>query len=443
MTISPAPWTGLSPNPVSCGTKKRRWMIYLISCLLFTFSQFYRSSIAVISPNLVEELGLNAQDLGLISAAFFYAFAAMQIPVGLFLDRLGPRLLMTVLSLVAVAGATLFAWGESAVALILGRLLLGVGMACNLMGPLKLITTWFSPLYFATLSAIFVSVGTAGNIAAATPLVWLTGWFGWRTTFLFFAISNLVIALLFYVVARDAPGNPPVNRPTSAARINRSVALSGLLPLFSRRDYWLISMGTFFRYGIYASVQALWAGPFLMVTMDISQLMTGNLLLAMSIGLIVGSPVCGWLSDSVLRSRKTVIIAGLAMMAVILVTLAVLPNGTALPIMFALFFGFGVSSGSGQIMYAHIKERLPHENAGAAMTGINFFTMTGVAFFLHGLGWAIKTFYPEGPLAPDVFRAAFIIFGGCLFLTGLLYGLTADDKRILNDRMDQSTINTR
>ncbi len=422
--------------------KYRRWIIYLISCLLFTFSQFYRSSIAVISPNLIEDLDLDAEDLGLISAAFFYAFAAMQIPVGLYLDRLGPRILMTVLSLVAVAGATLFACGESAVALIIGRSLLGVGMACNLMGPLKLITTWFSPLYFATLSAIFVSVGTAGNIAAATPLVWLTGWFGWRTTFLLFALSNLVISLLFYLIARDHPDDSPAIRSTAAARVSLSAALGGLLPLFTRRDYWLISMGTFFRYGIYASVQALWAGPFLMVTMGHSQMMTGNLLLAMSIGMIIGSPFCGWISDTILRSRKTVIIAGLALMACILVTLAVLPGITAPLILLALFFGFGLSSGSGQIMYAHIKERMPHENAGAAMTGINFFTMAGGAFFLHGLGWAIKAFYPEGSLEPMVYRGAFVLFGVCLVITGLLYSLTVDDRRILGKPINNPSENT-
>ena len=421
--------------------KNRRWIIYLISCLLFTFSQFYRSSIAVISPNLIEELGLDTEDLGLISAAFFYAFAAMQIPVAVYLDRMGPRVMMTALSLAAVAGAVIFAYGESAAALIVGRSLLGVGMACNLMGPLKLITTWFSPLYFATLSAIFVSVGTAGNIAAATPLVWLTEWFGWRTTFLLFAIGNLVIAVLFYLIARDHPGDPPVSSPATSARVSLSTALGDMLQLFSRRDYWLISMGTFFRYGIYASVQALWAGPFLMVTMDLSQLMTGNLLLAMSIGLIIGSPICGWISDSILRSRKTVIIAGLAVMAGTLVTLAVLPDDTGLLILFALFFGFGLSSGSGQIMYAHIKERMPPENAGTAMTGINFFTMTGVAFFLHGLGWAINVCYPEGSLAPEVFRLAFVIFGGCLVITGLLYGLTVDHKRILKKPIHQPTDN--
>ena len=92
-------------------------------------------------------------------------------------------------------------------------------------------------------------------------------------------------------------------------------------------------------------------------------------------------------------------------------------------------------------MYAHIKERMPLENAGTAMTGINFFTMTGVAFFLHGLGWAINAFYPEGSLTPDVFRMAFVLFGGCLVVTGLLYRLTIDGKRILRKPMDKPTDN--
>lgn len=409
--------------------KHRRWVIYLISCLLFTFSQFYRSSIAVISPNLVDDLNLDTEDLGLISATFFYAFAVMQIPVGLYLDSVGPRVLMTFLSLVAAAGATLFAYGESAAALIVGRLFLGMGMACNLMGPLKLITAWFSPLHFATLSAIFVSVGTAGNIAATTPLVWLTELLSWRTTFFLFAIGNLIIAVLFYLIAKDHPDDTPVGPPTKTNTVSFSMAMSGVIKLFSRRDYWLISIGTFFRYGVYASVQALWAGPFLMITMGLSQVMTGNLLLAMSIGLIIGSPICGWISDSILRSRKPIIITGLAVMAGVLITLAMLPGAAGLLALFALFFGFGFSSGAGQIMYAHIKERMPLENAGTAMTGINFFTMVGVAFFLHGLGWAIEAFYPGGPIAPGAFRMAFILFGACLVLTGLLYSLTVESKR--------------
>lgn len=406
--------------------KHRRWIIYLISCLLFNFSQFYRSSIAVISPNLIQDLGLDTKDLGFISAAFFYSFAVMQIPVGLFLDYVGPRIFMTLLSLIAVAGALMFAWGESVAMLVFGRLLLGMGMSCNLMGSLKLVTTWFSPRYFATLSAIFFSVGTAGNIVAATPLVWLTGLFGWRMTFVFMAVCNLIIAVVFFLLARDHPEDGPDGHANISECINLSTALGGVVRLFTRLDYWLISIGTFFRYGVYAAVQALWAAPFLMISMGHSQIMTGNLLLVMSIGLIISSPVSGWISDTVLYTRKPIIIAALAVMGGILISLALAPASTGLVILFALFFCFGVFSGAGQLMYTHIKERMPVENAGAAMTGINFFTVIGVAFFLHGLGYLINHFYPEGILDPAAFRMVFLLFGMSLAIAALLYALTAE-----------------
>lgn len=405
--------------------KYRRWIIYFISCLLFVLSQFYRSSIAVITPNLVNELHFDPEELGLISAAFFYSFAAMQIPVGLYLDRVGPRLFMTALSLLAAAGALVFAYGNSSEVLIVGRLLLGIGMSCNLMGPLKLVTTWFSPVYFATLSAIFVSVGTAGNIMATTPLVWFTNQFGWRTTFLLFAICNLFITILFFWVVRDRPAGQPSKQPEEKPD-GLSVFTHNIMQLFVRKDYWLISMGTFFRYGIYASVQALWAAPFLMTVLGFSQLMTGNLLFAMSIGLIIGSPICGWISDRVLLSRKHVIIAGLAVMAGILIVLSLLSKDVWTFIIFALFFGFGFSSGAGQIMYAHIKERMPLENAGSAMTGINFFTMMGGAFFLHGIGWAINAFYPGSVVGPEVLKWIFAFFGVSLTLTALFYRETVE-----------------
>jgi sugar phosphate permease len=234
---------------------------------------------------------------------------------------------------------------------------------------------------------------------------------------------------VFFTIARDRPKDESGDVPNHAPLVNFADALSGVLQLFSRRDYWLISIGTFFRYGVYASVQALWAGPFLMLTMNLSQVMTGNLLFAISIGLILGGPICGWISDSILRSRKIVIIAGLGVMAATLITLAVLPRKTELLILFALFIGFGFSSGAGQIMYAHIKERMPLRYAGASMTGINFFTMISVAFFLHGLGWAIKEFYPGGSLSPDAFRMAFLVFGFGLIFAGLLYGLTVDTAK--------------
>lgn len=404
----------------------RRWVIFFITCLLFVLSQFYRASVAVISPNLIADLNLDTRGLSLLSAAFFYAFAVMQIPVGLYLDSVGPRIAMTVLTLVAVAGSLLFAIGESLTPLVTGRVLLGIGMACNLMGTLKLITLWFGPLRFATLSALVISVGTAGNIAAATPLVLMVQAMGWRMTFVVFAAINLLFAFLCFTVVRDRPetlaGGPPVSEVSGRP----GEVFAGVKALFAEKDYWIISLGTFCRYGIYAAVQALWAGPYLMKVIGISPVSAGNLLFLMSIGLIAGSPFSGWLSDVWIRSRKPVIVGGLVGMVLVLVLLCRLDAGTGYFTLAVLFFGFGFFSSAGQIMYAHIKERMPIERAGTAMTGINFFTMTGAAAFLQGLGNLMARLYPGASLGPDAFRASFLFCAGCLVVTALFYLFTKE-----------------
>ena len=404
----------------------RRWLVFIIAGTLFTLSQFYRSSVAVISPNLIQDLNLDAWELSTVSASFFYAGALMQIPVGIFLDSIGPRLTMTLLTLVAVAGAFLFAIGESYHHLALGRVLLGIGMACNFMGTLKLITLLFDPKYFATLSAVIVSVSTAGNIAAATPLVIMVQFMGWRTSFLTMGAMTFVITLLFFFLSRDRPGdNAIMSRQRTTCPVIGDTLKSAKV-LFSGKDFWIISFSTFCRYGVFASVQALWAGPYLMKAIGLSPITAGNIILLMSIGIIVGSPLCGHLSDRVLHSRKRMIIPGIMGMAIILFTLVCLPNGTGKLTLSILFFFFGLFSSSGQIMYAHIKEQVPHENAGVAMTAINFFTMSGVAVFLQGMGSLMNFFYPGASLGVPAFRSAFLISGICLAVIGLCYAITSE-----------------
>jgi sugar phosphate permease len=407
-------------------TLSRRWAIFSMACLLFVLSQFYRASIAVITPNLISDLGLDTRGLSLISASFFYTFAIMQIPITMYLDAIGPRIAMTALSLLGVAGALVFAFGDSIGALVAGRLLLGAGMACNLMGTLKLITLWFGPLRFATLSALVLSFGTLGNMTAATPLVLMVQSVGWRMTFMVFAGINLLLTMLFFAVVRDRPKEPGDGEIPQAVSTDLREIRADILNLMREKDYWIISLTTFCRYGIFAAVQALWAGPYLMKVIGISPVATGNMLLLMGVGLIIGSPVCGWFSDSLFKTRKGVIVAGLAGMCSVLAVLAGLPPGTDLAVLSVLFFGFGFFTSSGQIVYAHIKERMPAKRSGTAMTGVNFFTMVGVAVFLQGLGNLMQYLYPGESLGAPAFRAAFYFCTACLVFTLVLYCFTVE-----------------
>jgi sugar phosphate permease len=406
----------------------RRWAIFLITSSNFFLSQFYRATNAVIADQLLLDLSLDTQGLGTLSAAFFYAFAVTQIPISMLLDRIGPRFMMTGLSLLGIAGALIFAGADSFGMGLLGRILLGIGMACNLMGTLKLLTAWFKPATFATLTGIVFSIGTVGNMAATVPLAFLVDMVGWRQAFVAIAGVNLLLVLALYVVVRDTPPDQDARSMAITPKAG-SNALSGLTMLFKKRVYWIISLTSFVGYGIYAAFQTLWAGPYLTEVMGLSVMNAGHVILLMNVGAIAGGPIWGWLSDRVLHTRKWVVSGGMVVFILILLILAMLSPKTTLVILMMLFFSFGFFRSSGALLYVHIKETMPLEMAGTAMTGINFFTMIGPAVFLQGLGVLMQTLYPQSSRGPEAFTASFTLCALLLFLVSVLYLFTKDTLR--------------
>jgi sugar phosphate permease len=301
-------------------------------------------------------------------------------------------------------------------------------MACGLIGTLKLMTLWFGPNSFATLSGVIFSIGTFGSMVATTPLVLLVGFVGWRLAFSFIAGFTLLIAFVFHGVVRDTPpGGAHAFHPAKADARDDDIFTS-LRLLLNSREYWIASCGSFFRYGIFAAVQTLWAGPYLMGPMLLSPLETANLILLMNIALIIGVPVWGWLSDRVLKTRKGVVLLGFASLCITMFTIAMLSPGTRLLILAVLFFCFGFSSGTGMVMITHVKEHMPIEMSGVAMTGINFFTMIGAAILVQGLGSLMQHFYPHASQGIDAFRWSFRICAVCLFLVSLLFCFSRDAK---------------
>ena len=407
----------------------RRWFIFLITSSIFFLSQFYRASNAVISSDLIRDLSLDTRGLGLLSASFFYAFALTQIPLSVFLDRMGARRLMSGLSLIGIIGAFVFSMAESLNMGFLGRILLGIGMACNLMGTLKLLTVWFGPRSFATLSGIVFSIGTVGNMAATTPLVFLVEKLGWRTSIQYIAVLNLIIVLALYLLVRDNPPRASLHDTAPEAPAGVSNAFADLFSLLMKKDYWVISFGTFVGYGVYASFQTLWAGPFLMEGMGLSAFVTGNLLFLMNVGMILGGPAWGTLSDRLFGTPKWMIFWGHLVMALITLSMAMLSAGTGRLLLAVLFLGFGLTRATGFLMYPHIKDLMPLSMAGAAMTGINFFTMMGSAVFLQGLGSLMQRLYPHASRSPEAFRAALLLCTACLVIMSLLYLFTQDARK--------------
>ena len=398
----------------------RAWLIFVLCSLHLFVSQLYRTTNAVLAPWLIKDLHLDTEGLGLLSAGFFYAFSLTQIPISILLDKVGAKRLMIVLSFVGLTGAVMFSLAQSLGMGLAGRLLLGVGMACNLMGPLKLLTEWFAPNTFATVSGLLYAIGTLGNIVAATPLVLLVDQLGWRLSFQTIIAFHLLLTLMLFWLVQDRPQAKSATAGSSTA----GSPLKNLGILIRSKDYWIISAGTFVRYGTHAALQTLWAGPLLMEALRFSPVEAGNILLAMNIGLILGGPLWGAVSDRVFKTPKWVVGGGLLVLALITIILRALPQGASALVAGAIFLAFGIASASGMHVYAHIKALVPKDMAGAAMSGTNFFTMLGPAVFLQGLGIVMQELYPEASRGPQAFGTALLICVACQAAIGVLYLFT-------------------
>ncbi|MDZ7699743.1 MAG: MFS transporter [Deltaproteobacteria bacterium] len=366
---------------------------------------------------------LDPEDLGLLGAAFFYAFALVQLPLGMVLDRAGARRTMVILNMVGMAGTLIFSQAHSLTMGVLGRALLGIGMSANLMGSLLLLTRWFTPTQFATVSGLFLALGTLGSLGATSPLAVLVALMGWRGSFVVLTLCHAILLFVFILIVRDAPAGYTIPAQIAPRRKASTASMTSLKILFSDWSYWAISMSLFLRYGAYASIQALWAGPFLMEYLGLSPVLAGNLILMLSFGFILGSPSGGIISDRLLHSRKNTVLLGSSITGAGVMVVSAWSEPAWLLLLGILLFLIGFFASLNQVSYAHIKELMPADMSGTAMAGINFFTMFGGGAFMHGLGGIMKSM---GEGASGIYSTAFVICGCALFINVGLYLTTRD-----------------
>ncbi len=347
---------------------------------------FTRVSTTVISVPLSEELGLTSSQLAGVAAAFYYAFAFSQIPLGVALQRIGPRLSAAALVCIGFSGTICFSLAATYPGLTAARVLMGIGMSGNLMIVLALLAAWFPANRFASLSGSVVSVGVLGNLLAATPLALLSQWIGWRGSFYVVAIIQAVVGFLFVVLSRDSP-----SKAWNLLTRERKGTSRRFGSLFITYSYWAISFSSFVRYGYFAALQGLWIMPYLAFGLGMGEIESANALLAMGVGYMVALPLSGLLSDRIVRSRKWVVIAALAGFCLICFVMELWGQLMSSWWIVAVLFALGVFAGPGQIMYAHIKELVSPEFTSLAFTGVNLFTVLGAAAMTQLIGMVVSS----------------------------------------------------
>jgi MFS family permease len=408
----------------------KSFLIFSILSALFILSMFYRVSNAVIAPNLIRDLGLDAETLGILGGAFFYSFALLQIPMGPLLDRIGPRIVIFSFTLMTAIGAFLFGFGNSFTSALLGRILIGAGMASILMGSMKVFIIMFPPEKFATLVGILHGIGTLGNILAASPLAFFTLTIGWRMTFVLGGVVTILLTIGAYSILRgERKGDGKIFSSAHSEpeiRILHSIRL-----ILGSLSFWQIGAVAFFRYGTFVGLQGLWLGPYLMDIKGYSPVQTGNLLILLAIGTIVGGPISGQFSDRIFCSSKGVALGGLSLYALSLLPLLGIFK-IQNPFWYSLIFFFnGFFGAFGMLIYSHARSLFPIAISGTVMTWVNFFTMAGAAVFMPALGKIIQSFPTMGYSYPaEAYHLSFFICFLGMAASLIFYAFSKSEKKI-------------
>ena len=346
----------------------------VVLALAYVLSHFFRSFLAVLAPILQRELGIGPAELSQASGAWFLAFAVSQIPVGILLDRYGPRLPTgAMFGVLGGGGAFWLSQAGSAASLTGAMVLLGVGCSPVLMASLFLFKRTFEPRRFAVLTSTFIGVGLFGNLLGSQPLAWAAEAFGWRQALLALAAATIVLGLLIQFVVR----NPPAPEPSEVAgAIGTSGGLGGYLELLRMRALWPLIPISLVSYAVSGGLRGSWAGPYLADVGGFDTAGIGTVTLWMAAAMTAGSFLYGPL-DTLLGTRKWVAFAGNALVLAVLVIWIALPAPGAVEGAVGLVL-IGLFGMTFAVVMAHATARIPERLTGRGVTLFNFFNIGGV-----------------------------------------------------------------
>ncbi|MBM3528400.1 MAG: MFS transporter [Alphaproteobacteria bacterium] len=370
--------------------------------LLYIVSQFLRNSVGVIAPNLAAEVALSPMQLGLLSSIYFFVFAATQLPLGVALDRFGPRNCMLVSVSFTVAGCVMFALAASAEGLVAGRALLGFGTASFLMAPVALYARWFPPTRFSTMSGIHLGIGSLGALFATAPFAYAAASFGWRASFIGVAALTLVIGVLVWLIVSDDP--PGVTTPPRRETLRESVAgIWAVIRTPSIGRIFFVQLGS---YPSFLLVIGLWGGPYLTHIHGYDLTGRGEVLFMAAIAQVVGSFVWGP-ADRVFGRYKAPILIGASGSFTGLVLLAAF-GSVSMPAVIVAFLLIGFSTGMTSVVMAHARSLVPPHLLGRTITLINIGTMGG-GFLVQFVSGAVIGLFPasDGSYPLDAYRLVF------------------------------------
>ena len=416
-----------SPPPYS----RRAAIIRMAPILGLTFilAHFLRSAPAVIAPNLRTELGLTPGELSSLPAAIFLGAALMQLPVGVFLDKFGPRRTMAALFSLAALGSIVFSAAQGVLTLAVGLFLIGCGAAPVFMGVIVLLSRWVARDRLATGTAISIAVGGAGMLLSASPFAAAVELYGWRTSLLVVGLFSLVVAIALLIMVQDRPEDAP--HPASSETLLETIM--GLRSVLRDVRIYSFAAVTAVSVGALVTIRNLWIGPYLNDVFDLDIIARGNVIFAVSLTWIVAAVLYGPL-DRKFDTRRGVVTCGMLAFTAMTAALAINSSSSVVAVT-VLLCGFALFAPMAPPIFAHARSLFPDTHSGRVFTAINVCTWSGVFLMQMGTG-AILDAFPVDELGRSPAIAYRTMFGALVIalLVALMIYRRIEDVRPSSER---------
>lgn len=340
------------------------WIVISLCALFLFYKYILQVSPSVMTSELMRFFHIQAAGLGNLAATFFYAYLIMQLFAGPLLDKYSPRLLMTIALFICALGTLIFSLSQVLWLAAIGRMLVGAGAAFATVGYMKMAAVYFPPKKFALVGGLLATAAMIGAVLGEAPMAFLVEKIGWDQSLFSIAIAGFIISTLFFIVVRDKKNNdslPSVQAETTLSR-------KDFLFVLKNKHNWLLALYSGMAFAPVAVFGGLWGNPFLQEAYHLSKMVASDYASLVFIGLAVGGPVLGWLSDR-FDSRLTMMASG-SVLSLISLIMVVYTNLSLLQLAILLFtFGFG--TGGFMLGFAMGKDINPTMVAGTVIALIN------------------------------------------------------------------------
>lgn len=407
------------------------WIMWGLVANLYLIGFFQRMAPAVMVNELMRDFHLGGALMGNLSATYFYAYAAMQIPSGLLADAIGPRRLSAAACSIAALGMLVFGMATTLWMAYAGRFLIGASVAVAFVACMKLAGHWFPTHRFATVTGVSLLLGNAGGVLAGLPLAESVATYGWRAAMVGSGIWTLAAAAAIALFVRNDPSEKGYKSHAHSRVVTKGSLpwLTALQTVTTRKDTWLL----FFAGGLSASpilvFAGLWGVPFLTQVHGIERsqaaVMTSTILLAWAFG----GPAIGWISDRLKLRKAPYLLAN---------TLAALLWGIFLfgdpptQWLYPLFAAIGFTSGGVIVGFAFAREA-NHPGASGAVGGVVNMSVLGIAAIMQPVLGSILDKHWDGTMVAaarvygeTAYASAFIWLFVCTVASVIMVALTKE-----------------